>query len=61
MADLAAETKGLTMIKAGPGTLKMRETARAVQVPDAVALLIPRSWYSAIVGRHGTTRALRRA
>ena len=61
MADLAAETKGLKSLKAGPVALEWRENARSVPVPDAVALLIPGDWYSEIRGRHSPTRELMRA
>ena len=49
-ADRDAEVEGLESLRAGPVTLKFRETVSSKSVPDAVIYLLPENWYGRIQG-----------
>ena len=59
-ADSDIETLGLTSLSAGPVSMSFKESQQAKVVPDAVANLIPRHWFTRIVGRSSGFSSLAR-
>lgn len=59
--DSDIETQGIRKLVAGPVELEFKDSVTDKVVPDAVANLIPRHWYSSIKGRASMTAELLRA